>query len=234
MKFVEKAEIEFENPIVVEAFPGTGLVGSIAGFQMIKDLNLEYFGYFEIEGIPPLTTIENGIPYPPIRAYANKELIVLFSDIILPPFKINEMAEFIVKTFSNKNPKLFISLGGVVAGKSEKVFGIANKKELVEDLKNYVEIFDFGVVGGMSGHLLIKCQDNGFDAIGLLAETVGIRPDPRGGANLLEVLNKMFNLNINVEGLIKEAEAIENKLKELAEQQLKMMSKSRKEYPMYI
>ena len=129
---------------------------------------------------------------------------------------------------------MFISLGGVVAGKSEKVFGIANKKELVEDLKNYVEIFDFGVVGGMSGHLLIKCQDNGFDAIGLLAETVGIRPDPRGGANLLEVLNKMFNLNISIEGLIKEAEAIENKLKELAEQQLKMMSKGRKEYPMYI
>ena len=234
MKFVEKAKIDFETPIIIEAFPGTGLVGSIAAFQIIKELNLKYFGYFEIDGILPLTTIEKGIPYPPVRAYANKDFIVLFSDIIIPPFKINELAEFIVKTFSNKNPKLFVSLGGIMAGKSEKVFGIANKEELIEDLKNYVEIFDFGVVGGIGGNLMIKCQDNGFDAIGLLAETVGIRPDPRGGANLLEVLNKMFNLNINVEGLIKEAEAIENKLKELAEQQLKMMSKSRKEYPMYI
>ena len=234
MKFIEKAEIEFGNPIVIEAFPGTGLVGSIAGFQIIKDLNLKYFGYFEIEGVPPLTTIEKGISYPPVRAYANEGLIILFSDVIIPPLKINELADFIVRTFSDKNPKLFVSLGGIVAGKSEKVFGIANKEELLDDLKNYVEIFDFGVVGGISGHLLIKCQDNGFDAIGLLAETVGIRPDPRGGANLLEVLNKMFNLNINVKGLIKEAEAIENKLKELAEQQLKMMSKSRKEYPMYI
>ncbi|XRP96585.1 proteasome assembly chaperone family protein [Methanocaldococcus sp. 16A] len=234
MKFIEKAKIEFEQPIIIEAFPGTGLVGSIAAFQIIKELNLKYFGYFEIEGIPPLVTVEKGIPYPPVRAYAKNDLIILFSDVIIPPLKINELAEFIVKTFSNKNPKLFVSLGGIVAGKSEKVFGIANKEELIEDLKNYVEIFDFGIVGGISGNLLIKCQDNGFDAIGLLAETVGVRPDPRGGANLLEVLNKMFNLNISIENLIKEAEAIENKLKELAEQHLKMMSKSRKEYPMYI
>ncbi len=234
MKFVEKTKINFENPIVIEAFPGTGLVGSIAGFQIIKELKLKYYGYFEIEGIPPLTTIEKGIPYPPVRAYANEDIVILFSDVIIPPIKINELAEIIVKTFSNKNPKLFISLGGVMAGKSEKVFGIANKEDLIDNLKNYVEIFNFGVVGGMGGNLLIKCQDNGLDAIGLLAETVGIRPDPRGGANLLEVLNKMFNLNVNIENLLKEAEAIENKLKELAEQHLKMMSKSRKEYPMYI
>ncbi|ACV24183.1 proteasome assembly chaperone family protein [Methanocaldococcus fervens] len=234
MKFIEKEKIEFKNPIIIEAFPGTGLVGSIAGFQIIKELKLKYLGYFEIDRIPPLTTVEEGIPYPPVRAYANENLIVLFSDVIIPPFKINELAEFIVETFSNKNPKLFVSLGGIIAGKSEKVYGIANKENLIEDLKNYVEIFDFGVVGGMSGNLLVKCGDKGFDAIGLLAETVGVRPDPRGGANLLDVLNKMFNLNVNVEKLIKEAEAIENKLKELAEQHLKMMSKSRKEYPMYI
>ncbi|WP_456372619.1 proteasome assembly chaperone family protein [Methanocaldococcus sp.] len=233
MKFIKKDDIDFDQPIIIEAFPGTGLVGSIAAYQIIKELKLKYFGYFEIEGIPPITTIENGIPYPPVRAYANKNLVILFSDVIIPPNSINRLSELIVKTFLENKPKLFVSLGGLIAGKSEKVFGIANKEKLLENLKNYVEIFNFGVLGGISGNLLIKCDDNGFDAIGLLAETVGVRPDPRGGANLLEVLNKMFNLNVNVESLIKEAENIENKLKELAEQHLKMMSK-KKEYPMYI
>ncbi|CAB3289037.1 conserved protein of unknown function [Methanocaldococcus lauensis] len=233
MKFIKKNDIDFDEPLIIEAFPGTGLVGSIAAYQIIKELKLKYFGYFEIEGIPPITTIENGTPYPPVRAYANKNLVILFSDVIIPPNSINRLAELIVKTFSDNKPKLFVSLGGLIAGKSEKVFGIANKEKLLENLKNYVEIFNFGVLGGISGNLLIKCDDNGFDAIALLAETVGVRPDPRGGANLLEVLNKMFNLNVNVESLIKEAENIENKLKELAEQHLKMMSK-KKEYPMYI
>ena len=234
MRFIEKEDINFNNPVILEAFPGTGLVGSIAGFQIIKELNLKYFGYFEVEGVPPLTTIENGIPYPPVRAYAKENLVVLFSDVIIPPTKINELSKLIVETFLQKDAELFISLGGIMAGKSEKVFGIANNIKMIEYLKNYVEIFKFGVVGGMSGNILIRCGDAGIDAVGLLAETVGIRPDPRGGANLLEILNKMLDINVNVENLIKEAEAIENKLKELAEQHLKMMSKSKKEYPMYI
>ncbi|HIP63568.1 MAG TPA: proteasome assembly chaperone family protein, partial [Archaeoglobus profundus] len=71
--------------------------------------------------------------------------------------------------------------------------------------------------------------------LALLGETLGFNPDPRAAAEVINVLNRMFNWDINVEKLIKEAEIIEAQMQRLAEQTKLHEEKAfkREELPMY-
>ncbi|AEF96374.1 proteasome assembly chaperone family protein [Methanotorris igneus] len=236
MEYIAKKEIDFKNPLVIEGFPGVGLVGSIAAYQIIKKLELECIGYFDVPEAPPVNLVEEGVVYPPIRVYGREDLIVLFSDVIIPPVIVHKLSDKIVEILTPINPQIVVSLGGLATGKSEKVYGIASSKELLEIFEKYdIPILKFGMVGGVSGSLIVKSNNNKIPAIGLLAETVGIRPDPRGASNLVNVLNKMYGLNVNVEELIEEADKIDEKIKQLAQEHAKLMTKTaRSEYPMYL
>ncbi|EHP87361.1 proteasome assembly chaperone family protein [Methanotorris formicicus] len=236
MEYITKKEIDFKNPIVIEGFPSVGLVGSIAAHQIIKNLKLEYIGYFDTPEVPPINLVEEGVVYPSIRVYGKEDLIVLFSDVIIPPIVVHSLSDKIVETLISINPQVVISLGGLATGKSEKVYGIASSKDLLEIFEKYeIPILKFGMVGGVSGSLMVKSNNNKIPAIGLLAETVGIRPDPRGASNLINVLNRIYNLNVDVEELIEEADKIDEKIKQLAQEHAKLMTKTaRSEYPMYL
>jgi uncharacterized protein len=236
MEYITKKEIDFKNPLVIEGFPGVGLVGSIAVHQIIKKLELECIGYFDIPDVPPINLVEEGVVYPPIRVYGREDLIVLFSDVIIPPNIIHRFSDKIMETIIPINPKMVISLGGIATGKSEVVYGIASSKELLEIFEKYeIPILRFGMVGGVSGSLMVKSRNHKIPAIGLLAETIGIRPDPRGASNLINVLNKIYGLNVNIEELIEEADKIDEKIKQLAQEHAKLMTKAaRSEYPMYL
>ncbi len=74
----------------------------------------------------------------------------------------------------------------------------------------------FGNVNGLSGSLLTKTATKNIPASCLFAEVLNQYPDPRAAASLVNVLNKMVNIDVNAEPLIKEAEEIEERLKELA------------------
>jgi uncharacterized protein len=46
--------ISLENPIIVEGFPGIGLVGNIASQHLIDELDMEYIGSMESKYFPPI------------------------------------------------------------------------------------------------------------------------------------------------------------------------------------
>ena len=51
----------------------------------------------------------------------------------------------------------------------------------------------------------------------LFAEVLNQYPDPRAAASVVDVLNRMLDIEVNSEPLLKEAEEIESRLKELAQ-----------------
>jgi len=55
-------------------------------------------------------------------------------------------------------------------------------------------------------------------AISLLGETPGPNPDPRAAVQVITVLNKIFDLSIDTEKLLGQADQIEHELSKLAEQ----------------
>ncbi len=232
--FVDK--IDVKNPILITSFPGIGLVGTIASAHFITELNLERIGVIESRLLPPIASLLDGIVLPPIRIYQSTDLgfVLIHSDIPIIPEVTYEMSKKIVKWAMEIGAKRIYSLAGVATFEDKKrVFGAATQKELLDEIKDYVEIFKSGTLSGIAGSILNECVAKKFPGIALLGETVGFNPDPRASANLIEALNKIMGWNISVEKLLKEAEVIEAQMQRLAEQARVHEAKVREELPMY-
>ncbi len=230
-------KIDVENPILFTSFPGIGLVGTIASTHFITELKLEQIGVIESKSLPPIASLMDGIILPPIRIYQSVDLgfILIHSDVPILPYIAYEMSEKIVEWARNIKAKRLISLAGVATFEDKKrVFGAATTKELLDEIKDYVEIFKSGTISGIAGSILNECVAKKFPGFALLGETLGFNPDPRASANLINVLNKMFNWDISVEKLIKEAELIEAQMQKLAEEaRMQEAGVKREELPMY-
>src|SRR5665648_1247123 len=80
-------EPESKNPILIEGFPGIGLIGNIASQQIIDELEMKYLGTMSSQYFPPIAVLFEGIVNMPVRIYESKEheIIVVVSDIPIQP-----------------------------------------------------------------------------------------------------------------------------------------------------
>ena len=128
------------------------------------------------------------------------------------------MSKAIVDWMEKNNSKELITFNSmVVMEKSDSVAAAANSKDSLKRLGDLdLPILPFGNVNGLSGSLLTRTATRDIPASCLFAEVLNQYPDPRAAASLVNVLNKMLNIEVNAEPLLKEADEIEDRLKELA------------------
>ncbi|MDK2795961.1 MAG: uncharacterized protein PWQ22_1258 [Archaeoglobaceae archaeon] len=237
----ESAEVEIiadkpslKNPVILTSFPGIGLVGTIATGYFITELQLESLGILDSKAIPPVATLFEGVVLPPIRIYESKELnfLLIHSDVPIIPQIAYEISRVIVDWAKEVNARRIFSLAGIATFEDKKrVFGAVTHKELLEEIKDHVEIFRTGTISGIAGSILNECVAVKFPGIALLGETSGFNPDPRASANLIGALNRILGWDIKVERLLQEAEFIEAQMQKLAEQAVQEVRKE--EFPMY-
>ncbi len=227
--------VSVRQPILITSFPGLGLVGTIATAHFITELKLERVGVLESKMLPPVASLLDGVVLPPIRVYQSEELgfVLIHSDVPILPDVAYDISKRIVEWAFEINAKRIYSLAGVATFEDKKrVFGAATQKKLLEEIKEYVEIFKTGTISGIAGSILNECVAKKFPGIVLLGETVGFNPDPRAAASVVEAMNKIMGWKIDIEKLIKEAEVIEAQMQKLAEQ-ARMQEVKKEELPMY-
>ena len=225
---------EVKNPILIEGYPGVGLVGHIAANFLVRELGMEMIGYVESPFIPPMALILEGKPNPPLRFYGKDNVIVAVADIYVPPTLVNEIAKEIVNYLKEMNAGKVVSMGGIGIGffkEQMDVWGVGARDELNKELEeNGVKLLQYGSIMGMSGKLLWEASRNNLDAYVLLGETFGDRPDPRAAANVIEALKKLVPLEVSTEPLLQEARAIEEQLRRMHEQMEQARRKAEKQY----
>jgi uncharacterized protein len=230
--------IKSKNPIVIEGFPGIGLVGNITCQHVIEELEMKYIGSIDSRYFPPLAVLFNGIIYMPVRIYeaAKKDIVVVISDIPIHPTASYDISKALVDWMQKINVANIISIAGIATTTGERrVFGGATNNEMLEKIKDKTEIFQVGTISGISGSIMTECFLRNLPAVSLLGETPGPNPDPRAAVEVINVLNKIFDLSINTEKLLSQAEQIELELSKLAEQvrTTEAPSMPKKEFPMY-
>lgn len=209
---------DVKDAVVLEGSPELGLIGNILGWLLVEELKMKQIGYIDSKDFPPLAVLYKGIAIHPFRIYSSDGIVLFLSDFIIPPTVSYDMSNAIVDWMEKNNSKELITFNSrVVMEKSDSVAAAANSEDALKRLGDLdLPILPFGNVNGLSGSLLTKTATKDIPASCLFAEVLNQYPDPRAAASLVNVLNKMLNIEVNAEPLLKEADEIEDRLKELA------------------
>ena len=232
----ECKEVKPEKAVLIEGLPGLGLVGKIASEYLIKQLNAVKIAELYSPYFPYYVMIdENGkINLLKLEFYywrnneENQDLILLTGDCQAQTVEGQyEVAEAILDYAEKKNVRLIITLGGYqkeVRGEP-KIFASATSREI---LKTVVRLgakskFSGSPIVGIAGILAGLAKFRGINALCLLAETQGHRPDPRASKSLLSLLSKMLKFKIDFLDLEKEIskyEELEKRIRQIQEQRI--------------
>lgn len=213
-------KIKLKKPTLIEGFPGLGLVGTISASYIVEKLKLEPIGYIKSDLFPPMAAIHNHIPMHPARIYASSKLnlIIILSEFVVPIGIVQELAETIFTHAKSVGVKKIVSLGGItIKGEQDTVYAIASNMDMVNKVSKFktVKMIKEGATTGVTGVLLARGADEGFDVVSLLAEAQPEYMDPRAASMVIEVVNEMLGLKIETNSLDQEAKLIENKMREV-------------------
>ena len=212
----ETKKLDFKNPVLIEGFPGVGMIGTISTFYIVEKLGLELIGEIVSSHFPPVTSIHNFKPLSPARVYgsAEKDLIVLFSEFVIPAEIVYSLTNSIIDYAKSKNAKMIYSFAGIgVENPPETIYGIASTDKVAEELKkNKISLIKEGATQGVSGVLISQCALRSFPAANLLIPTDKLL-DPRASAKLIDASTKLIGFELSTEELLKEADEVEKKIK---------------------
>jgi uncharacterized protein len=230
--------LECKSPVVFCGFPGMGLVGNIVTQHLIEQLSMKQKGFIESRLFPPLAIIYGGHVKSPVRVYEDPvhEIVVIFSDIPIEPIISKEVGKSLVKWFKEINPKEVVPIAGLATpGELYRVYGAASNDEEYKKIKDNLEIFEMGTISGVPGVIITECMNNNIPSYCLLGETRGPNPDPRAGAEVIKMINRIYGLELDIKPLIEQAEQIEQMLHKLSEQlgEAEVKTQPFKDYTIY-
>ena len=219
---------------VLIGFPGSGLVGTIALQYMVDRLEFEQIGTMTSKFFPPLAMMNKGVINDPVRIYIKNDIAAIVADIPIHPMICYETSRDIVDWLVQFKPKEVVTIAGIITNEPEKrVFGVATTTDTLTRIQEHTLILPIGSISGIASSLLTECKARGIPGYGLLGETVNA-PDPRSAAATIAVLNKMYNLGLDVQPLIDQAVEIEQSMGKIAEEVQQSAEQSpKKDLPMY-
>ena len=219
---------------VLIGFPGSGLVGTIALQYMVDQLEFEQIGTMNSKFFPPLAMMNKGVINDPVRIYFKNDIAAIVADIPIHPMICYETSRDILDWLEPFKPKEVLTIAGIITNEPEKrVFGVATTTDALKRIEDHTLVLPIGSISGIASSILTECKIRGIPAYGLLGETVNA-PDPRSSAATIEVLNKMYNLGLEVQPLIDQAVEIEQSMGRIAEEVQQSAEQSpKKDLPMY-
>ena len=220
IEFHMLASPKLHAPVLIEGFPGLGLVGTISASYLVEKLQMEPLGYITGEQFPPLAAVHNKRPLFPARMYYSSKhnIIVFISEFVIPIMAVNELSEKIYEFAQKSKVRQVISLGGIaIKGEQDTVYAISSLPELSAQLEKLpgVELIKEGATTGVTGVLLARGAVDKYPVVSLLAESQQGYMDPKASAMVLEALKALIKIDIDTATLEHEAAKIDTKVKEI-------------------
>ncbi|WP_137289586.1 proteasome assembly chaperone family protein [Natronorubrum halophilum] len=232
------AEVDVDDPVLVEGLPGVGHVGSLAVEHLLEELEGDSTLVRRVYSreFPPQVSVENGVSeLTCAKVYAvsvpdGRDLLLLTGD---HQAQTNEGHYVLTDAFLDIAEEFganeVYALGGVPTGElidEYAVVGAVSHESLLEELEEAgVEFRDdepAGGIVGVSGLMLGLGERRGFDAGCLMGETSGYLVDPKSARAVLEILETVLGFALEYETLDERADEMEDvigKIQEMEQQQ---------------
>jgi len=211
-------------PTFILGFANVGLIGSISASTLIEQLKMEQVGHVLSDKFPPVAVFYDGILKQPFRIYYSKKhnLIVSFCEIPLSARYFTDVAHTLMCWALNVGVKEVVLLQGLATEEpvdGENPVFVAAKKVVQETLAQYgVQILPKGILLGLEAAILNVCLNSSLEGHVLMTPVNPQIPSPEGSAAILEILNKIYQLDVKTDELKEEGAKIKKKLMEMATQ----------------
>lgn len=239
------ARIEFhtdttlDSPMLVEGLPGVGLVGKITADHLIDQFDMVHYGSAHCEGLPEVAVYQGGERsiQSPVRIYADadRDLLVLQSDVPVSPQSAPEFAACVSGWFANEDV-MPICLSGLPEEKTgvPEMYGIgcgAGATSLEEHGIDPPE--ESGMISGPTGAILSEATKQGLDSIGLVVQANAQFPDPEAARILLtKGIGPIAGIEVETDRLVEQAERIAQAREKLAKRMQEAEDESSKAQPL--
>lgn len=207
---------------LIEGFPGLGLVGTIATGFLLDHLKCEKIGAYYFEE-PPATLAVHGCQIvDPVGIFYNKEHHIVVVHAITSAAAMEfRAADLILELSRQVGASQVITLEGVGSqeGNTTRGFFYTDNPAMRKTMEKIgADCLGEGIIVGVTAAILMRRQ---LPVLALFAETHSKMPDSRAAAKLIEVLDRLLDLSVNYDPLLKQAAEFEKKLKGMLEQSMK-------------
>ena len=230
----EIAKHNLKDPVLIDGFPGVGLVGTIVANFLINTLKLEQIAVIDSYKFPSISIVKDGEPHNPMRLYSGEQIcndgscnqVVVCVSEFTPPAEITkDLVNTLMDWAVGNGCKKIISAEGFTSGakadgERNEVYGVSStigSRKWIEDAK--VKPFTYGTVGGITGALLNEGKIRKVNVLGLLAEVSEDSPNARAAANVIKAIDELLlAIELDPEPLLKEAQILEQEVKRVRDQ----------------
>ncbi|MDE1833256.1 MAG: proteasome assembly chaperone family protein [Candidatus Micrarchaeota archaeon] len=214
-------KVDLSKYTFIEGFPGIGLVGPMAISYIIDKMGLDYVGYMESTDFPPLISVHDTRPMPPIRVYVSQKyrIVTIFAEFAVPLELVYDMTNAVYGFITNNKISGIFSISGIPVlsstGMNSAMVVASRDNELKLALKVGLKPIKEGVATGITALLLKRSALDGFPDTSIMVPLDQSMANPKYAKVAIEALNSLLGLGIDTEELAKEAKEMEEKLKEL-------------------
>lgn len=211
------------NPILIEGLPGIGFVANISALHMISELNAEKFAEMRSPAFQALiVSKENGLIRSPINELYHArcdgvDLIILYGNTqALNAYGQYELCGKILDIARDLGCNFIVCIGGLRRTRVRsppRVYCTATDAATLNSLSRHGIGIIRGYISGAAGVLLGLGKLKHMSGFCLLAETLGIYPDPTASEAALKALCKVLGIKIDLSRLTVAAENTNKMLK---------------------
>jgi len=226
--------------VLITGFHGIGEVGYIASTQLIEAFKGERIGIIDSEALPSFVAMDKNRLSLPFEVYrlslnATDRFVTILPNFQPIPQEIHAFCKGIVEwVISNEFKEAFL-VGGLdnrFQKSDEKPFRCVMTQKFEEKATELdLPILERGLyVTGPLALLLAYFEMEDFPALAVLPYGKRDRPDPRAASIAVEEFSKIYNVEVDISELLKDAQRIEEELEEMLRQQKEKMMEETQPY----
>jgi uncharacterized protein len=215
-----------KNPVILEGFPGFGLVATIATEYLLEHMDFVSIGRIISDEIPPVALVHGNKVVKPLELFYSKKynLILLqgLANMAGLEWKLAEIVIQLAKVLGAKEVISIEGIGSTAPSKKSAAYCYTSNKQKSSSLKKAgCNPLKEGVIVGVTGALILTA-DSEVPITAIFAETASNLPDSKAAAKIIEVLDSYLGLKVDAKPLLKRAQEFEAKLKGFVQQAQKV------------
>jgi predicted ATP-grasp superfamily ATP-dependent carboligase len=221
----------YEDALLVVAVPSATMIGPVAGRFLGEHLAMHIAGGFLGDLQPPVGVVRDGLITSPVQLWTTPlacgldgrcdQLLVLRSDLTLPPEEYGDLAKAVMGWAAQHRVKLVVVLEGYAPeGDTNGVVAATSAKAREVPGRVGAKPMPQATITGLHAAMLTQANKEGVPAVGLFAPLEGEGHEAAAAVLLLKALDPLVpNIRLEPAALGKQAERIEGELRTARERQ---------------